>query len=270
MGGGADVKFAISICTVNRGERTYLGATVQNLLERGVPREAIHVFPTHPETDWVFAQLQGAAAVWPLSERATEPVITVHRPEVLCHRNANGLRQVSVLDRVEADWLVMLEDDVQVCDDFLGSLDRWLEDHARPDVVFYRLLTLGSDRRDPVYGAPSGYAGPAARLCSNWEVFGAQAVVMRADHAREFAAWGQENREHFRPTMAPFQTRREDGFDKMIGYWSRDTRPGSYHLVASPHLVLHVGETSSLHKRGLRNDAHFSARPYVGLQQGAA
>ena len=88
------------------------------------------------------------------------------------------------------------------------------------------------------------------------------AVLLRADHAREFAAWGTENREHFRPSMAPFQTRRSDGFDKMLGYWSRDTRPGSVHLVAFPHLVRHIGEVSSLHQRGVRNDAQFSPLPY--------
>lgn len=251
------MRLVVSMCTVDRGPHTYLGGTVRDLLSKGVPASAIHLFPTSPDVAWLDRELGSLA-------------ICRHVPEQPCHRNANGLRQITVLDEVDADWLVMLEDDVRVCDDFLGSVTRWLSDHARPDVGFYRLLTLGLSRQDPTFGSPRGQAGPGAQLWSNWEVIGAQAVAIRADHAREFAAWGMSNREHFRPSMAPFQTRREDGFDKMLGYWARDTRPGSFHLAANPNLVLHVGETSSLHRRGIRNDIRFSARSYVGAGQGVA
>ncbi len=245
------MKLVISICTVDRPGQTYLGDTVRDLIDKGVPRDMLHLFPTHPDTDWIDAQVPSP--------------FHVHRPDVPYHRNANGLRQVSVLDHVEADWLLMLEDDVRVCQDFLGSVERWIADYERPDVGFYRLLTLGKSRTDPTHGNPSGSVGAGARLWSNWEVRGAQAVLMRAEMAREFCAWGSANREHFRPTMAPFQTRREDGFDKMLGYWLRDTRPGSCHVVAMPNLVLHVGRVSSLHKYGERNEIEFRSRPYQSM-----
>jgi len=247
------MKIVISMCTVDRPGKTYLGDTVRDLIEKGVPASAIHLFPTTPDVAWLDAQLRSLA-------------IQRHVPDVPCHRNANGLRQVSVLDHVDADWLLMLEDDIRVCQDFLGSVERWVADHARPEVPFYRLLTLGASRSDPVYGTPKGLAKDGAQAWSNWEVRGAQAVLIRADLAREFHAWGSTNREHFRPKMAPYQTRWADGFDKMIGYWARETRPGSTHMVAMPNLVLHVGVVSSLHSRGERNDPQFNARPYLGRQ----
>lgn len=38
-----------------------------------------------------------------------------------------------------ADWTIILEDDIEIIDDFMGSVDRWLQDVQEPSLHFYPL-----------------------------------------------------------------------------------------------------------------------------------
>ena len=50
------------------------------------------------------------------------------------------VRADSGIDQIDADWIILSEDDLEWCADPLGSMARWLEAHATPDVLVYRFL----------------------------------------------------------------------------------------------------------------------------------
>lgn len=233
-------QLVITIRTADRTpKRNYLWRTMRMLLDQGVKPSGLHLFPTDPHVAWLGRELDGRQAV------------PVHVPEARCTPNANGIRQVSVLDTDDANWILLLEDDVEPCADFYGSVTGWLCDHADPAIHVYRLHALP--------GTPLRRVDPAAALAPLREMRGSQAVALRAADARLFAAWATAHHKNWRPKDAPFQNRPDRGFDKLIGYWALAQWPDQPDgLVALPMLVNHIGRDSVLHTHGLRNDAHFA------------
>jgi hypothetical protein len=194
----------------------------------------IHVFPTDPDLAW-------------LSD-VTNPTMMLHPPGTLRRENENGIAPIALLDQIEADWIILSEDDLEWCADPIGSMSRWLEAYATPDVVMYRFFAF--DKLTPV----SAHAATAPLR----EQKGSQAVALRAEDARRFAAWATAHPLDWRPKGAPFQHRPQDGFDKLLGYWALQDRPSvTTGLVSRPFFVKHLGTQSSLHSRGIRMDAQF-------------
>lgn len=220
-------------------KRNYLEATLESLRRGGVAGEDVHVFPTDPDVAWL-----------------PSAPMSVHAPLARRRPNANGIAPIALLDQVDADWIVLSEDDLEWCADPIGSLARWLEAHATPDVMIYRFFAF--DRLTPV----SAHAASAPLR----EQKGSQAVALRSADARRFAAWATAHPLDWRPKDAPFQHRPHDGFDKLLGYWALQDRPDvTTGLVSRPFFVRHLGVQSSLHSRGIRMDAQFigADRAYV-------
>lgn len=217
----------LTIRTANRAPtRNYLGRTVTGLLRAGVQPADIHLVVTDADARWLDTEI------------GSLPVCR-HVPTVPRNPNENGRAQVDVLEECPADWLLMLEDDVEVCADFLGSVTRWLSDHAVPAVHVYRFCAFG-----PVLARRAGAWEYALR-----EQRGSQAIALRADEARLFARWSAEHHTNWRPAMAPFQNQRTNGFDKLVGYWALSQWPRSDRsYVSAPQMVRHVGMASSLHR----------------------
>ena len=225
---------ALTIRTANRAPQTnYLSATVANLLWQGVRPGQIHLFATDPDVSWL-----------PPMERG----IKVHLPPQRLTPNENGIAQTLALELVEADWIVMTEDDLEWCADPLGSIAMWLEDHARPDVSVYRFFAFG----------PLKSGKPFAATSKNEEMRGSQAVAIRAADARRFALWALQHPTNWRPKGAPFQARHGDGFDKLLGYWALRDMKQTEHIVSVPFFCRHVGVQSSLHAYGKRMDHLFA------------
>lgn len=240
-------RLTITIRTSNRQpKRNYLGRTVRSLIAHGVAAKDVHLVVTDPDTRW-------------LSEELRDLPVVCHQPTMRRSPNANGLAQIAVLDVAPATWLVMLEDDIEVCADFPGSVLRWLDRHERPDVHVYRFCAFGAslERRQGVaiYGLR--------------EQRGSQAIAIRSEDARDCAAWASDKGDHWRPRSAKFQDQPERGFDKLIGYWALDRWPESYvGYVSDPHLVRHIGTESGLYPGTVVNDAQFQRRAWT--HEGAA
>jgi len=199
----------------------------------------IHVFPTAPDVRWLPEDLP-----------ATVYVPAAHRSP-----SQNGLAQIRLLDTIPADWIILTEDDLEWCADPLGTMGRWLERYANPDVLVYRFSAFGAL-------TPRGAHVASAPLR---EQKGSQAVALRAEDARRLLAWGTAHPTDWRPKWAPFQDRPSDGFDKLIGYWALQDRPSvSFGLVSQPFFVRHLGIDSSLHSRGLPTDRQFVASAWSG------
>lgn len=224
----------LTIRTANRAPQTnYLSATVANLLWQGVRPGQIHLFATDPDVSWLPVMDYG---------------IKVHIPPRRLTPNENGIAQVLALDLVEADWIVMTEDDLEWCADPLGSIARWLDGHERDDVSIYRFFAFG----------PLANQGPNVAATQLTEQKGSQAVAMRAADARRFAAWALQHRTDWRPKGAPFQHRPHDGFDKLLGYWAMRDKGERIGLVSLPFFCRHVGVQSSIHSHGKRMDHLFA------------
>lgn len=225
------MKILFTLRTADRSPKpNYLGATLMSLMAGGVT--PIHVFQTTPDCRW-----------WHVPTG-----VHVHVPQRRLTPNQNGIAPVGLLDHMDADWIVLSEDDLEWCADPVGSVSRWLDAYATPDVLMYRFFAF--DRLTPV----SRHAARAPLR----EQKGSQAVALRADDARRFAAWAAAHPLDWRPRGAPFQHRPHDGFDKLLGYWALQDRPSvPYGLVSQPFFVKHLGVQSSLHSRGVRMDGQF-------------
>jgi hypothetical protein len=230
------MKLLLTIRTADRSPKpNYLNATLASLRRGGVFGANVHVFPTAPDVSWMGRDTLPMCLYPPLERRRA---------------NANGYAPIGLLSVIDADWIVLSEDDLEWCADPLGSMARWLEAHATPDVLMYRFFAF--DRLTPI-GAH--VASAALR-----EMKGSQVVALRAEDARRFAAWAAAHPLDWRPKGAPYQHRPHDGFDKLLGYWALQDRPSVTHgLVSQPFFVRHIGVESSLHGRGIRRDAQFEA-----------
>jgi len=233
------VNLLITIRTADRTpKRNYVGQTVRAFLAGACDPSLIHLFPTDPDTAWLDAELGRLP-------------VHIHAPDHRRAPNENGIAQVSALEEVEAEWILLCEDDLEMCADPVGSMARWLADHARPDVHVYRFFALPR--------TPISKRTERADWCPLREMRGSQAVALRAEDARDFAAWASAHPLDWRPKDAPFQDRPTKGFDKLIGYWALQRWPKqTLGLVSRPMLVNHIGIGSTIHSHGLRNDQGFA------------
>jgi hypothetical protein len=228
------MKLLFTIRTADRSPKpNYLAATLASLSRGGVAYSDIHVFPTNPEIGWLLKSSTG---------------MYLHPTSVSRTANENGIAPIALLDEIDADWIILSEDDLEWCADPIGSMSRWLQANATPNVMVYRFFAFD------VLTAVSPHAASAPLR----EMKGSQVVAMRAADARRFAAWATAHPLDWRPKNAPFQDKPHSGFDKLIGYWALQDRPSvTTGLVSRPFLVRHAGVESSLHRRGRRMDKHF-------------
>ncbi len=234
------MKLLFTIRTADRSpKKNYLGQTVASLVSGGLKPSEIHLVPTDPDIRW----MDGHAANG----------CTIHLPAKHRTPNQNGLAQVGLLHQHPADWIVMTEDDLEWCNDPLGSIERWLDRYAEPHRLFYRFFSFGQLRSLDWHSAETPLK----------EQRGSQVVAMRSDDALAFAHWAKQHPIDWRPFGAPFQNRPHDGFDKLLGYWALSAKPQvTTGLVSRPFFVRHLGVESSIHSHGMRMDQHFGGKDW--------
>jgi hypothetical protein len=141
--------------------------------------------------------------------------------------NQNGARAIQLAAHDDVEWVIFLEDDVDMIDDFLGSVDRWLARYARPEVRAYPLSCFYSD------------AIAHFREAGVWEMpiekfYGSQGFVMPVLDAIAFSGWVERQ-----PRAA--------SFDLYLSEWHRLVEPEQPHLLTpAPCFLDHTGEFSSL------------------------
>jgi hypothetical protein len=148
----------------------------------------------------------------------------------------------------DTEWVIYLEDDIDIIDDFLGSTERWLADVATPDVLFY---PLGCGVRGKVKQA---LAAQARRW--NWPLntfFGATGFAMRSIDAFRFLEDCC-----FYPDAPPSYI--DASLDHMMRRWHLHLSPARMVPTPVPCFVDHLGEVSSQ-----QVEAHWTGS-YVGWQ----
>lgn len=232
------MRLALSMRTADRSpKRNYVAGTLGRLIRQGVDPASVHLCATSPDVRW-------------LEPIVAECPVTLHVPDRVLRPNANGLQQIAVVDPESYDWILLLEDDLKFCADFLGSVRRWIARHARPDRHVYRFFGFS---HPPAHA--EAYDVPLVRLRAS------QAVALRRDDALDFLAWGTAHLTSWR-RLAPWGGSPADpgiAWDKFIACWALTRWPNRPGVISHPHFVQHVGDDSSLHRYGARND-----RPFAG------
>jgi SAM-dependent methyltransferase len=228
-------RLAVTMRTADRRPKgpNYVGGTVKRLLSQGLKPDALQICATSPDVTWLRKELGSAA-------------VTLHIPERPLTPNENGLAQITNLYPDRYDFVLLLEDDLEFCDDFIGSVKRWIAKHARPDRHVYRLFTFGA--------RTSGATQPAYDDHSLAKFRGTQAVVLRMADALDFVTWARANL----TTWGGFRGNAKIAFDKLLASWALARWPKVPAVLSQPLFVRHIGTVSSIHPKTAHNDARFA------------
>lgn len=148
--------------------------------------------------------------------------------------NENGARALRLAAQDSPRWIIFLEDDVDMIDDFLGSVDRWLDNraqatiHAFPLSCFYPLeLARCVEAGDDYWDYPLDL------------YYGSQGFAIRLLDALSFAHWVERL-----PNDYP---RRDVSFDLKLAHWHRMREP-NFPFMRTPSVPFldHTGEFSAI------------------------
>lgn len=147
-------------------------------------------------------------------------------------RNGNALECFRIGIESRTPWILFLEDDIDVCRDFLGSVDRWLSQHARRDRHMY------------------SFATPYKMVCDAWKAgqtswnfpvkgfYGNQALAFtRADASSAF--------DYIYTRLKEWDT--GQGFDLLLKDWATMVWRAEHFLSSVPSFAQHIGKESSIH-----------------------
>lgn len=231
-------RVAITMRTADRSPNpNYVGGTVQRLLKQG-PCD-LHVCATAPSLGWLEREL---------GERRDQ--VIVHVPDRVLTPNENGLAQITTLDPSAYDWVLLLEDDLAFCSDFIGSVQRWLMREAKPNRHLFRFFGF---RVSPPPGRVTAYDVPWDRSFA-----GSQAVALRMTEALDFAAWAEANME----TWGGFRGNARIAFDKLLASWAQLRWPKIPSVMSQPFFVKHIGKVSSIHPKTAHMDRYFAGEAW--------
>lgn len=142
-----------------------------------------------------------------------------------------------------ADWIVFLEDDIDIIDDLIGSTDRWLREFHRTEILFY---PLGCNARRAMRAASA--AGQRAWNYPIEEFYGACGLVFSTGAAALFLTETWRKPEWMMPWC---------GLDENLKRWHQLVYPNQPHLVTPvPSFIDHLGAVSSIDK----SQSHFTGR----------
>lgn len=197
------MRFSIGIRTVTRVQN-YLRGTLSRLVETGALE--------HP--DVIGLHVSHGEGITP---------------------NENGCR--ALLNAAEdcPDWVLFLEDDVDMLDDIVGSMQRWLAEFATDDVLAYPMCcfyaaSMNARRREGFWDMPLE------------KYYGSQAILMRPHDAINFAHWlNLFVREHLTDPKSGVS------FDLKLTQWHHLVRPHvGYLRTPAPCFFDHTGEFSAI------------------------
>lgn len=225
-------RISVAIKTWDRGEDNYLGETVINLERSGV-LDSAHL----------------AAPILLVDSGSRDPDEFVHRELARCSRrdvfglnsekrtlHQNAAAAIRLASMRDADYVLVLEDDLDFCSRFLESVASWLEDHFNPA---FPMFVFGANY-DPI-------AESCRRLKTSWKYpvsifYGAQALVWKTKVAVQLAEWLGPD-----PSYGLKQTR-DHGHDLLLQRWGASLGASCF-LASAPSFVQHVGRRSGIGNR---------------------
>lgn len=206
--------------------RNYLRETLEGLARSGV-WESPRLHSAHLVDS-------GGSERWPWCDVPPETPITVHRPLFGERRTPNGNAAAAfrVGAEVGAEWVLFLEDDADPCRDLVGSVARWLDDHADGA---YRVYTFASTFPNVATETKAGRT--SFRLHAPSCFYGTVCLAMRAADAGLFASWLDAH---------PLYKGQPRSYDLLMPQWLGEHHPACMFILAScPSFVQHLGDESA-------------------------
>lgn len=225
---------AMVMVTVDRSPgKNYLRQTLENLLRGAAFRSprlhSFHVADSGADGTWLWGELQAVA------EQLYLDTYT-HVPDEPRCANVNVAAALRAGADTGAAWVLFVEDDIDVCADFVCGVGQWLDDHARQDRHVY------------AFGSPypqvqaAMKAGKHSWDCPVRRFYGTQAFVVSRADAKSLAQWLERDPYAVHP----------DGvcYDIVMHKWSQATWPDVPAFVATaPSFVQHLGMASVIAPR---------------------
>lgn len=216
----------------DREWQNYLGTTLHNLAAGGL-------FTT--QRRWTLDVIDSGSSPFYLPSRGMlefgryepEGVVRYHVSEERLTANQAALKALTIGVERKADWIVFLEDDIDVCSRFVESVEDWLADHAKPEHNLYAFCAAYQGVREAKNQALGAWLYPIAKF------YGTQAVAFRHEDAEKAVVYLSRERQF---------TEQFGGFDLALKRWALYCwRYHTHFLASAPSFVQHIGRESSLH-----------------------
>lgn len=173
-----------------------------------------------------------------IDARSAFPMISAHQRLLPCENAGRALILGSKLAFSHTQgWVLFLEDDIDCCADFLGSVGRWSDRHENDNDALY---ALGSSH-------PSGHSSDIWRFPNARNFYGTQAIILRPSQALSLGTAISADWQSIRSQqMDPFLS---GEYDLMIGHLVARQRLRSGISVSVPSFIQHIGVESALSDR---------------------
>jgi hypothetical protein len=226
--------------SLRRAQTNYVKGTVTQLVQQGVTGLRLQLSKVH-DTAWIQQELGPDL----LAKVQIQPTA------VDLSRNATAIAALASVDLESTDWVLLLEDDLRFCKDFVPSVQRWLQAYGRPDRHLFRFWGF------------HGFRAPTKRMVSAFDhpidakMSAAQAIAWRSVDARDFVQWAHVHLPSWRG-YGPGKPNPGIAFDKFVAAWAIARWPGVPGVLSWPFFVDHIGAQSSIHTYGGMNHAGFA------------
>lgn len=216
------MKFAITMRTNDRSPGpNYLRETLDNARRAGILDDgrvvSFDIVPSHTETPALRSE------VFPYRGE-----VEVHSR--VCRITPNGAATEAhvVADRHDADYVLFFEDDLDFCDDFIGSTERWLREH---DDGICPMFVLG-------HVWPINHR--RSRRLSARRFYGSQCYAVPSRTHGELVRWLIDNPKYKRGNQLLDRCH-----DLRLAVWVQE-RGCKELIAASPSFVNHIGKVSGM------------------------
>jgi glycosyltransferase involved in cell wall biosynthesis len=237
---------AAAIITIDRSPKEgYLGKTLDNLVRSGIEKsQRLHSLTVvdggGPESFHATARVFDSKV-----DRLDFVSSMVGHHDEKVFANLNVARALEEAASHGTKWVLLMEDDIDVCDDFIDAVGRWLDDHVHPK---YRVYALGANYGDVDDLAERG------ETCWPYPLmvfYGTQAWAVRNKDALSIAAFLRQHCEdEVEQVLASGEKRvvSGTGWDLLIARkWMPETYPDlNFFLTPCPSFIQHIGFGSSL------------------------
>ena len=218
------MKIVIVMITKDRtavGRKNYFSSTMESFEYSGL-------FCSH--TPFEFHVFDGGSLSFSfLSPWDKHPALSIHKTLEACPPNENAGRALAFGGGlVGVDWVVFIEDDIEVCFNFLDGVSQWLchyESNQYKLFTFYtpyREVEECYSRKVPVWYYPIQF------------FYGTQAFALRSEDAYSLGEF---------LIHLPSPT---SSYDLAIKQWAYENSSSNYFLASVPCFCQHVGKESLL------------------------
>ncbi len=161
--------------------------------------------------------------------------------------NANFLAAMRIGAARDAEWVVFIEDDVDVIDHFVDGVADWLDDHAKPDThvyVFGGACLPGNPKSLQEREKQDGTMWETSQHDGEWtyppnKFMGTQCIALRTTDVLAMVEWLEHDKQF---------NKRSYGYDCEMRRWAEVTfGKDTKFTCTAPSFVQHTGSESAIH-----------------------